>query len=120
MNRESVNTVNCSIDGALAEDHDVLSERAGLVREDELDLTKLLIQGGGASYSCSVCLTVVHLNVPVYEETVTKPQNFHTEEEKKLPSFKKLVEFCFEKLDNLQPLYLTYNEIGTTVLRMMM
>lgn len=74
-----LHTIRLSINGAFAEDHDVLGEGACLVREDELHLAKLLIQGGGASFSCSAHRTVVHLPVPVNEETVTESQDFHTE-----------------------------------------
>lgn len=67
------------MNGALAKDHDVLGEGACLVGEDELHLAQLLVQGGGASFRRSVCLTVVHFPVPVDEITVTEPQNLHTE-----------------------------------------
>lgn len=74
-----LHTIRASINGALPEHHDVLGEGARLVGEDELHLTQLLVQGGGASFCRSVCLTVVHLPVPVNEVAVTEPQNLHTE-----------------------------------------
>lgn len=72
-------TIRPSVNGALAEHHDVLGEGARLVGEDELHLTQLLVQGGGASFCRSVRLTVVHLPVPVNEVAVPEPQNLHTE-----------------------------------------
>lgn len=42
-------TVGPSGDGALLELHDVLRQSSRLVREDVLDLTELLVQGGGSS-----------------------------------------------------------------------
>lgn len=76
---EKLHTVSLSINRALVEDHDVLREGSCLVREDELHLAQLLIQSGGASFSCGVHLTVVHLPVPVDEVAVTEPQDLHAE-----------------------------------------
>lgn len=42
-------TVGISTDGALFELHDVLSQGPGLVWEDVLDLSQLLVQSGGPS-----------------------------------------------------------------------
>lgn len=44
-----VGTVGASSDGALLELHDVLRQSSCFVREDVLDLTELLVQGGGPS-----------------------------------------------------------------------
>ncbi len=58
------------VDGALVEGHNVLGEGTGLVGEDVLDLTELLVQGGGACARRNVRLVVVHLDVPVDPEAL--------------------------------------------------
>lgn len=46
---KQISTVAASSDGALLELHDVLCQSSRLVGEDVLDLTELLVQGGGSS-----------------------------------------------------------------------
>ena len=70
-------TVTLPIDGALVEGHDVLGERARLVREDVLDLAQLLVQRGGPGLRRGVILGVVHLPVPVDVEAVPQPNDLH-------------------------------------------
>lgn len=47
--QKQISTVAASSDGALLELHDVLRQSSRLVGEDVLDLTELLVQGGGSS-----------------------------------------------------------------------
>lgn len=53
---------------ALVEGHDVLGEGAGLVGEYVLNLSELLVEGGGAGAGVRVRRRVIHLLVPVDEE----------------------------------------------------
>ena len=48
-------TVHDAADGALVELHAVARERSGLVREDVLNLTQVLIQVGRACHCGGVC-----------------------------------------------------------------
>lgn len=66
-----------SVDGALVEVHDVLREGSGLVREDVLDLTQLLVEGRGSSLGRRVVVRVIHLLVPVDQQTVEEANHFH-------------------------------------------
>ena len=77
----TVLTVGFPIDGALVEGHDVLCERASLVAEDVLDLTQLLIQGGGSGLGRGVGRSVVHHPVPVDVVAVPQPNDLHTDPE---------------------------------------
>lgn len=43
-----------------------------------MDLAELLIQRGGSGLCRRVLLWIVHLQVPVYEVTLSKPDHFHT------------------------------------------
>ena len=70
-------TVTLPVDGALVESHDVLGERAGLVREDVLDLAQLLVQRGGPGLGRGVAAGMVHLPVPVYVEAVAQADELH-------------------------------------------
>lgn len=45
-----------------------------------MDLAKLLIQRGGPGLGGRVLLRVVHLQVPVYEVTLSQPDHFHARE----------------------------------------
>ena len=74
-------TVGFAVDGALVESHDILSERPRFVTEDVLDLTQLLVQGGGPSLGGGVAASVVHLPVPVDVEAVPEPNDLHTAEQ---------------------------------------
>lgn len=67
-----------AIDGALVEDHDVLSERACLVREDVLHLAQLLVQGGGTGLCGRPLLHAEHLLIPVDEVAVAQADDLHT------------------------------------------
>lgn len=75
-------TVSASFNGALLEGHDVLRERAGFIREDVLDLPQLLVQRGGSGFGCRVFVSVVHLQIPVNELTLTQADHLHTERTK--------------------------------------
>ena len=66
------------IDAALLKGHDVLREGPRLVREDVMDLPKLLIQRGGSRLCGRVLLRIVHLQVPVDEVTLAKTNHLHT------------------------------------------
>lgn len=68
-----------SWNGALLEGHDILSERAGFIGEDVLDLTQLLVQGGGSGFGWRVLLSVIHLQIPVNELTLTQTDHLHAE-----------------------------------------
>ena len=70
-------TVASASDGALVEGHDVLRERARLVREDVLDLSELLVERGGARLGGRLGLLVKHLLVPVDEEGLGQSDDFH-------------------------------------------
>lgn len=74
-------TVAAAIDGALAEDHDVLGEGARLVGEDVLHLAQLLVQGGGARLRRRPFLHAEHPLVPVDEVTVAQANDLHTAQE---------------------------------------
>lgn len=74
-------TISISVDGALVEGHDVLSEGSSLVAENILHLTQLLIQRRTPSLSCCVTTTAEHPPVPVNEVTVTQPNHFNTDRE---------------------------------------
>lgn len=71
-------TVAALVDGALAEDHDVLGEGASLVRENVLHLPELLVQGGGARLGRHAPFPAVHLLVPVDEIAVPQTDHLHT------------------------------------------
>lgn len=73
-------TVGFAVDGALVEDHDVLGQCSCFVAEDVLDLTELLVQGGGAGLGGGVAVGVVHLPVPVDVEAVPQTDDLHAEE----------------------------------------
>lgn len=47
-----------------------------------MDLPKLLIQRGGSRLCGRVLLRIVHLQVPVYEVTLSKTDHFHTSKTK--------------------------------------
>lgn len=70
-------TVAVPVHGALAEDHDVLGEGAGFVREDVLHLPQLLVEGGGPGLGWRAALGTVHLLVPVDEVAVPEPDHLH-------------------------------------------
>lgn len=76
--RQHCPTIAVAIDGTLVEDHDVLGEGAGLVREDILHLTQLLVQGSGAGLCGSALLHAEHLLVPVNEVAVAQADDLHT------------------------------------------
>lgn len=71
-------TVYLPVDAALFKGHDILGERPRLVRENVMDLPELLVQRGGPRLCGCVLLRVVHLQVPVYEVTLSKTDHFHT------------------------------------------
>lgn len=71
-------TVYLPVDAALFKGHDILGERPRLVRENVMDLPELLVQCGGPRLCGCVLLRVVHLQVPVYEVTLSKTDHFHT------------------------------------------
>lgn len=60
--------VGSARDTTLVERHDVLRERARLVREDVLNLAELLVQRRRARLGVRFRLLVVHLLVPVDQE----------------------------------------------------
>lgn len=99
-------TIRLSINGALVEAHDILSESSCLVAEDVFNLNmqknlepvnikknkrdkvrrpekahlaQLLIQSGCPGLSCCVTLGAEHVLVPVNEVTVTQPDHLHTD-----------------------------------------
>lgn len=70
-------TVAVPVHRALAEDHDVLGEGAGLVGKDVLHLPQLLIEGGGPGLGWRPALGTVHLLVPVDEVAVAETDHLH-------------------------------------------
>ncbi len=82
-------TVVASFNGALLEGHDVLRERAGFIREDVLDLAQLLVQRGGSGFGRRVFISVVHLQIPVNELTLTQADHLHAEREQEPVSYLK-------------------------------
>lgn len=84
-------TVSISIDGALVEGHDVLSEGSGLVAENIFHLTQLFIQRRTPSLCCCVTTTTEHPPVPVNKITVAQPNYFHTEQEGRKKGGKKFL-----------------------------
>lgn len=70
-------TVAAAMDGALAEDHDVLREGARLVGEDVLHLAQLLAQRGGAGLRRRAPPRAEHLLVPVDEVAVAQADDLH-------------------------------------------
>lgn len=70
-------TIYLPIDAALLKSHDVLRECPCLIREDVMDLPKLLIQRGGSRLGGRVLLRIVHLQVPVYEVTLSQTDHLH-------------------------------------------
>ncbi|GFU69894.1 DUF1758 domain-containing protein [Trichonephila clavipes] len=91
--------VHLSVDGALVECHDVLCEGAGLVGEDVLDLTQLLVEGGRARFCRSIVGRVVHLLVPVDEQAVKESDYLHTEGKRK-KVYKNDIEFVRSLVEN--------------------
>lgn len=71
-------TIYLPIDAALLKRHDVLCECPCLIRENVMDLPQLLIQCGGSRLGGRVLVRIVHLQVPVYEVTLSKTDHFHT------------------------------------------
>lgn len=71
-------TIAVPVHRALAEDHYVLGEGAGLVREDVFHLPQLLIEGGGPGLGWRPALGTVHLLVPVDEVAVPETDHLHT------------------------------------------
>lgn len=70
-------TIYLPIDAAFLKGHDVLRECPCLIRENVMDLPKLLIQRGGSRLGGRVLLRVVHQQVPVYEVTLSETDDFH-------------------------------------------
>ena len=82
-------TIDNGADAALLEGHDVLCERASLVREDVFNLSEFLVQRGGARLCRCVTFSVIHLTVPVDEVAVAQTYHLHTEcEEKQIQKIK--------------------------------
>lgn len=71
-------TIYLPIDAALFKGHDILCESPCFIRENVMDLPKLLIQRRGSCLCGRVLLKVVHLQVPVYEVALSKTDHFHT------------------------------------------
>ena len=65
-------TVDDAADAALLEGHDVLRERARLVREHVPHLAQLVVEAGAAGLGGHVLWRVVHLYVPVDEHAVAQ------------------------------------------------
>lgn len=71
-------TIYLPIDAALFKGHDILCESPCFIRENVMDLPKLLIQRRGSCLCRRVLLKVVHLQVPVDEVALSKTNHFHT------------------------------------------
>lgn len=71
-------TICMAVDGALVEDHDVLSKCSCLVTEDVFHLSQLLIKCGGPGLRCCVTTATEHPPVPINKITVTQTNHLHT------------------------------------------
>ena len=60
-------------DGEALEDHEILGERARLVREEVLDLAEVLVKVGGVGLAGGVRRRVVQLQVPLEELGADEP-----------------------------------------------
>ena len=69
-------TIDNSVDAALLEGHDVLGERARLVREDVLHLAQQVVEAGASRFGRQVLGLVVHVLVPVDEDAVPQVDEF--------------------------------------------
>ena len=65
------------VNGTLIKRHDILRERARLVREDILDLTEFLIERSSACLGRQILLVIVHIDVPIDPQTLYGPYELH-------------------------------------------
>ena len=66
----------------LLELHDITSQSAGLVAENILNLSQLLIDVSGLGFAGKVLITIIHVDVEAHERSLPELNNFERHDER--------------------------------------